>query len=645
MGSHPRQDKLIIPIRYLWASALIIAVVVILIIRLWYLQIYRGDYYRGISENNRIRKIEIPAPRGMIFDRHGKLTLGNRPFFDLVAIPQYLNHEEQTLAIVSQLLHEPLENLTRMFRQGQWRPKFLPTILKRNLSLHEVSLIESNKVFLPGVEINVAPRRDYQEDTSAHLLGYMGEISSEALKKLGEEHPEQEYLPGDLVGKQGLELRWEHYLRGRRGYRFVQVDAMGRQSTGIEAEQWRLPTQEASPGSDLNLTIDIDLQNIARREFQGKYGAIVAMNPQNGEILALVSSPDFKPTIYQDKLSYDKWHALLADPYKPLFDKTTGGTFAPGSVYKPIIALAALSEGIITPHSTHFCGGGMSLGNQVFHCYERKGHGSVDLKRALMVSCDVFFYKIGLELGVERIAKYAKAFGLGEKLGFQLNREMPGLIPTIAWKKTVSRSPWSLGDIPNLAIGQGENLLTPLQIASLYASIANGGKVWRPFLVKKIISHLGETIFEQKPELLRAITEISPEHFQMMREDLMAVVMAEGGLGRRARVEHFTVGGKTGSAQVVSLKKNRNRLTAVSMKWQEHALFGAFSPADAGPEGAEIALAVVSENDSKGGGAVSAAPIAQKIIAAYWELKAARSKGQLLGKLPENKRAEGKVHD
>jgi penicillin-binding protein 2 len=616
--------------RYIWASGLIIAVLAIMIIRLWYLQIYQGDYYRVISENNRIRKVEIPAPRGMIFDRNGTLVLGNRPFFDLVAVPQYMHQEEQTLAIISQLLHEPLENLGRMLRQGGGRAKFLPTVLKRNLSVHEVAIIESNKVFLPGIEILVAPRRDYQEDTSAHLVGYMGEISGEALKRYIEDSPDQGYLPGDLVGKQGLELRWESYLRGKRGYRFIQVDAFGRQTNLFEQEHWQLPTQAATAGSDLNLTIDIELQNVARRAFQGKYGAIVAMNPQNGEILALVSSPDFKPTIYQDKLSIDKWHSLLADPFKPLFDKTTAGTFPPGSVYKPIVAFAALAEGIITPHTTHYCNGSISLGREHFHCYERKGHGAVDVRKALIVSCDVFFYKIALELGIERIAKYAKAFGLGDKLGFQLNREDPGLIPTNAWKKSSTGTPWSLGDIPPIAIGQGANLVTPMQIASIYATIANGGKVWRPYMVKKIINHLGATVFEQHPELIKTVDEVSPAHFKAMREYLTAVVMEEGGLGRRSRVDNVTIAGKTGSVQVVSLKKNRNRKSVVSMKWQEHALFAAFSPA----ENAEIAVAIISENDTKGSGGTAAAPIAQKIFAAYWQLKAERSARLAQGSLP-----------
>jgi penicillin-binding protein 2 len=604
----------------MWASGFIIAVLSIMIIRLWYLQVYRGDYYRTISENNRIRKVEIPAPRGMIFDRYGSLVLGNRPFFDLVAVPQYLLQEEQSLQIISQLLHEPLENLTRMLRHGGGRAKFLPTVLKHNLSLHEVAVIENNKVFLPGIEIAVAPRRDYQEDTSAHLVGYMGEISGDALKRYVEQYPEHEYLPGDLVGKQGLELRWENYLRGQRGYRFIQVDAFGRQTNFFDQEHWQLPTQAATAGSDLNLTIDNELQNIARRAFQGKYGAIVVMNPQNGEILALVSSPDFKPTIYQDKLSLDKWHALLADPFKPLFDKTTAGTFSPGSVYKPIIAFAALAEGIISPKSAHFCNGAVSLGREHFHCYERKGHGTVDLKRAMMVSCDVFFYKIGLELGIERIAKYARAFGLGEKLGFQLNREEAGLIPTNAWKKSTTGTPWSLGDIPPLAIGQGANLVTPLQIASIYATIANGGKVWRPYMVKNIVNHLGATVFEQKPELIKSVDEVKAEHFALMRQYLTAVVMEEGGLGRRARVDNTSVAGKTGSVQVVSLKKNRNRNSAVSMKWQEHSVFAGFSPS----ENAEIALVIFSENDSKGSGGTAAAPIAQKVFAAYWDLKKKR---------------------
>ncbi len=602
--------------RFFFSSIVIVLIFGILTVRLWHLQIYKGDFYRKISENNRIRRIEIPAQRGLIYDRNGKIVLGNRPFFDLVFVPQYLKNRETTLKILSNLLQVPQGNFESMLRANSGRPKFLPVTLKRNLSIHEVSIIESNKVFLPGIEVNLAPRRDYDDDTPAHIVGYMGEISAKELRERNEQSPDNPYFPGDLVGKQGLESRWEHILRGERGYRYIQVDALGRQSVLTEQNTWELPVKPAIPGADLTLTIDYELQQVASSAFKGKYGAVVVLNPQNGQILAMISSPNYNPNIYQDGLSVDKWQALLADPYKPLFDKTTGGTFMPGSVYKPVVALAALSEGLIHSNTTHHCNGALEMGKDVFHCYLRTGHGRMNLRQALYRSCDVFFYNMGIELGVDRIGKYAKALGLGEKLGVSLNKEDPGNIPTNAR---------TLGDTPPISIGQGANLLTPMQIASLYAIIANGGKIWRPYLVSKVTNFMGETILEQKPELLSEVKLIKPEHFALMRDILRGVVMEPGGTGRNAQVPGVTIAGKTGSVQVVSLKKNRNQNSEVSMRWREHAIFAAFSPAEESPEKAEIALVVLSENDRVGGGGTSAAPVAQKIIAAYWQQKKTRA--------------------
>ena len=608
--------------RYAWAIAVVGCVFFVLTMRLWYLQIYKGETFRQISSNNRLRKIEIPASRGLLFDRYGTLILGNRPFFDLVYIPQYVVEPEKTIQILSNILFVPESQFHSILKKNRSRPRFLPIVILRNLTLHQVSLIQTHKLYLPGIEVEIAPRRDYTGDTPPHLVGYIGEISGNKLEKENLASPDNPYFPGDLVGKHGLESRWEKVLRGQRGYRFIQVDAFGRQRQVSTNQNWNLPEQAAQPGADLTLTIDFELQKIVAQAFKGKNGAVVVMNPQTGEVLAMLSEPGFDPAMYQEPLSYDQWESLLADPYKPLFDKTTGGSFAPGSVYKPVVALAALEEGIIQPKTHFFCNGVMTLGNQPFHCYKRTGHGTVDLAEALKKSCDVFFYNIGLSLGVERIAKYAMDLGLGAQLGIELNQEDPGLIPTTAWHRKLFKSGWNLGDIPSMAIGQGANLLTPIQIASLYATIANGGTVWRPYVVQKVTDHVGQKRFEQHPVKQKTATFITQKNFAMIREYLGQVVMDPKGTGHKANVPGISVAGKTGSAQVVNLGRYRHRKNEVSMKWQEHAIFGAFSPI----EGAEISLAILSENDGTGGGGVAAAPIAKKIIQGYWELKAKRMK-------------------
>lgn len=614
--------------RYLWANLFLIAVTAVLLFRLWYVQIYRGDYYRQISENNRIQYIEIPAPRGLIYDRHGHVVLGNRPYFDLILIPQAIKDATTTFKILARLLHMPTALFERHLWQNRGQPKYLPINLKRNLSLHEVATIQSNRIFLPGIDVAVAPRRDYKPETPSHMVGYLGEISRRELLELNRQTPNNLYRSGDLIGKQGLEARWEKYLRGRKGHRLIQVDAFGRESDFFDKNSLKLPETPALPGSDLILTLDMELQRVANEAFKGKNGAVVALNPQNGEILAMVSEPGYDPNIYQGVLSEEKYRSLLQNPFKPFLDKTTGGSFMPGSTFKAVVALAALEEGIINANTTFHCPGHYQIGSQVFHCHERHGHGTVNLRHALMKSCDVYFYNIGVELGVDRIAKYAAELGLGQKLGVNLNFEVPGLIPTSAWKKNTLRTPWTTGETPSIAIGQGYVQMTPIQIANLYATIGNEGQIWRPYLVKRIINHVGETMLVQDPQLIKRVNKIRPESFKIVKEGLKAVVMDAEGTGKNAAVEGQSVAGKTGSVQVVSLNKNMNKGEAVSMHWREHAMFAAFSPV----ENPEIVVAIISEHDKVGGGGRAAAPVAGKIIDAYWNLKKQREHQEPLAK-------------
>lgn len=614
-----QENRRIVEGRFLFANIGVIGLTGLILLRLWYVQIYKGDFYRRVSENNRIQYIEIPAPRGIVYDRNGQTVLGNRPYFDLVLVPQFARDTENTFKILGRLLHLPPAMFQRRMNMAKGLPKYLPVSLKRNLTLHEVAVIESNKIFLPGINIASAPRRDYKAVTPSHMVGYLGEVSKKELVRLNREDPDT-YRQGDLVGKQGLEARWERYLKGKRGSRLIQVDAHGRQADPIDKTSLNLPLVPAVPGSDLVLTLDIELQAVARDAFKGKNGAVVVLDARSGEILAMVSEPGYDPNIYQGVLSPEKYRSLVQHPFKPFLDKTTGGSFIPGSVYKAVIALAGLEERIVNPSSTYYCPGHYTLGGQTFHCHDRHGHGSVNLRRALMKSCDVYFYNLGVELGVDRIAKYATELGLGQKLGVQLNMEQPGLIPTSAWKKLTYRVPWTTGETPSISIGQGAVQMTPMQIANLYATIANEGKIWRPFLVKRVINHIGETVLVHDSELIKSVEKIKPESFRIVKEGLEAVVMDKEGTGKSAQVEGHTIGGKTGSVQVVSLSKNRTNVD-VSMMWREHAMFAAFSPV----KDPEIAVAIVSEHDSVGGGGRSAAPVAGKIFKAYYELKAKRA--------------------
>lgn len=600
--------------RWTWATWIIAGLFSVMMIRLWYLQIYKGEYYADAARRNHLRKIVITPPRGSMYDRNGKPILINSDCYDLVLVPQYISDVDKTLDIIAAILHTDKGFFEAQIARVKGGPSFMPITLKRNLSLHEVSLIKHYQIFMPGIEVNLVPRRDYREDTPSQLVGYLSEIDPSQIEKYNKEGQEESaYFPGDLVGKAGLEARWEEVLKGTRGYKLVQVDTFGRESN-IAGNHWNYPTTPAKPGNDLVLTIDRDIQNATNDAFLGKNGAVIAMNPNNGEVLSMISSPTVDADIYQRGMSSEKWRALNSDPFRPMFDKTTGGEFPPGSIYKSVLALAGLQEGVITPEKTFFCNGSFELGGQTFHCHDRKGHGTVNLATALMVSCDVFFYQTGIALGVDRIARYARALGLGERLGLGLNLERPGLIPTTQWKKETFKAPWTVGETPSISIGQGANLLTPLQMVSLYSAIANGGKIWKPHLISRVMNPRGKILFEAKPELIKEASDISQKNYEIVRSALEGVVMNDRGTGKRARIPGVTVAGKSGSVQVVSLKKNRNQ-TNVAMKWKEHAIFVAFSPT----EHAEIAVIVVSENDSVGGGGASAAPVAGKILDAYWK--------------------------
>jgi penicillin-binding protein 2 len=614
-----RSPHLLIEGRFFAASIFIVGAALILWLRVWHLQIYKGEYYRRVSEKNRIRKIDIPAPRGILYDAWGKVLLGNTPSSDLIVVPQYMQDKDKTFDVLSRLLHQPREVFERKFKQSKAQPRFMPITMIRNLSQHEVSIIESNRLFLPGIEIRTTARREYNADISPHMLGYLGEVNPSSLDELNEKNQSNPYNIGDLAGKQGLEARLEPYIRGRRGYKIIQVDAFGRASNPSR-QDWQLQMVPAQPGANVELTIDLELQESVGQAFSGKNGAVIVMDPKSGAILAMTSQPTWDPYMYQRGMTSEEFRALTLDPLHPFIDKTTGGEFAPGSTYKAVVALAGLQEGVINPTKSYFCGGSFTLGSQSFGCHKKEGHGTVNLRRALMQSCDVYFYHVGIELGVDRIAKYAKALGLGSKLGLDLNMERPGLVPTEAWKVSVHKEQWAAGETPPVAIGQGYNLVTPLQMASLYSAIANKGHVWKPFLIKRISGPHGNIIEERQPTLIKVTDAISPEFYDIVKEGLQAVVMDDEGTGKKARVPGINVAGKTGSVQVVNLKKNKNQ-TDVSVLWKEHAMFASFAPA----EDPEIVVAVISEHDDKGGGGASAAPVAGQILNRYFELKKRRS--------------------
>lgn len=586
--------------------------------RFWYLQVIKGKEFLVASERNQFREVARPAPRGLIFDRNGAQLLSNRPFFDLVIIPQYLpkKDREKTVRIISELFHIPVEFIEKKLSESVAVPKFVPIRVKRNLALHEVAMVESNKFFIPGIDVDIVPRRDYGHGEQAHLLGYLGEVGTKELDKLNSQSKNFSYHIGSIIGKLGVEKKYEQYLRGFEGKDFLQVDAQGRLNSDAGDDIGADRRMEAKRGFDVFLTIDADVQRAAYDAFRNKNGALIAVNARNGEVLAYVSNPNFSLGLYQDGLSGEDWQSLQTNPFKPLLDKVTGGAYPPGSTYKMLTAIAALEEGVVTPDRTYHCNGVFTFAGIPWRCWKKGGHGTVNMRRAVEQSCDVYFYQVGNLLGADRIAKWGKLFGLGEKTGLDLNMEVEGILPSTEWKLRVKNVPWQGGDTINMAIGQGFNLTTPIQIAMAYAAMGNGGHLYRPFVLKKILDTRGKILKEEKP-LERRFIPLKEETIRIVGGGLYDVVMSPTGTGKRAQVKGFTVSGKTGTAQTAALKKTKDKdLDDVAFQQRDHAWFAAFSPS----ENAEIAVVALSEYDGGGGGA-QAAPIVQKVLEAYWRKK------------------------
>ncbi len=583
--------------RLLSRVALIVLVLFgVLFLRLWFLQLIRGDYLQKRSEYNRIRSQDLPPWRGMILDRDGNILVDNRPSFNLVVTLEDVPDSQILGRRLGSLLQMDPEDLTAQIDRGR-RTGRHQVRLKTHLSWREMALVETYKAELPGVFILVASKREYRfPDLACHLLGYLGEISESQLKS----GRYSSYKMGDYLGRCGIEAAWEEYLRGERGFRRIEVDAFGRELGNVHQKL-------STPGANIYLTIDARLQQEAEECLRDKVGAIVALNPQNGKILALASSPSFSPEAFERGLSPAEWQDLLKNQDHPLMNRAIIGQYPPGSTFKIVMAVAGLEEGVIDPQTYIHCRGYLASGNHIFRCWKKKGHGSVNLHRALVVSCDTYFYELGRRLGIERIAKWSRRFGLGSPTELKLDKERPGLVASVDWKRKRYRAPWQEGDTFSVAIGQGYNLATPLQMARMAATLANGGTVYQPQLVEKVESAAGE-ILERFQPVVQGRLDASPAHLTLVQEALADVV--RGGTGRRAWLPQIQVAGKTGTSQVVSLEKEKSG--AHIRRFQNHALFVAYAPVDS----PQVAVAVIVEHGGQGGEV--AAPLARRVLSAYF---------------------------
>ncbi len=584
----------------------------LIVARLWYLQIKNGTYYTELADSNRVRTLDIAAPRGNVYDRLGRELVTNRPSFNVTWLREKNQISDAWLKALSRVLQqEPVAILERIRKVPG--PAHIPVRLAEDIDWDTVARIENNRMYLPEINIEVVPLRVYHHgNLAAHLIGYLGEVSKTELEKLNASTPGS-YRGGDLVGKMGLEKLKEKDLRGEKGRSYMEVNALG-------FEQRHLKGEDPFPGNDMYLTLDLDLQKIAEEEMaaQNWAGAVVAMEVNTGRMLVLASAPTLHLEEFVGGISQKAWKTMLEDPLHPLVNKLVQGQYAPGSTYKPVTALAALAEGVITPETTFDCPGSLRFGNRVYRCWKHSGHGSVNLKRALAESCDVYFYQVGLKLGVDRLAKYANMLGLGRPTGIEMEHERPGLIPTAAWKKKEKKQPWMEGETLSIAIGQGYDLVTPVQLALMTSVIANGGTLYKPTVIEEIRSPDGTVVSSFKPEVLSRITG-QAKNLRLVREGMIEAVNGLRGTGRQARVTSvpgITVGGKTGTAQVVRLKQYQHlREEDIPYQYRDNAWFTCFAPGT----NPEIAVVVLVEHGLHGGSA--AAPIAGKILNQYFAQK------------------------
>ncbi len=591
---------------------LVVPVFMLLLLRLFYLQIVEGGNFRKLSEHNCIRLQAIDPPRGLIFDRNGRLLVDNRPSYDLSIVVRDAKPLNATLQRLSRYTRMPLDALWAEIEKYRNQPSYKPVPLLQDIGRDMLAVLEVNRYELPGIVIDVRLRRLYVNDQSAaHILGYVGEISSDELKSPRYAN----YKRSDIVGKAGVEKTFENVLRGERGGRQVEVNAAG-QLVKI------LKTVDAVPGNNLFLSFDLDLQQKAEKLIDNVHGAVVAMDPVTGSVLAMASSPSYDPNMFINGFSQEQWQKLISDPFHPLENKAIQAEYPPASTYKIITAMAGLQEGVINDGTTLFCPGFYKFGGRDYRCWKKSGHGSINVTKALAESCDVFFYQVGLRLGVDRLAFYAKASGLGSLTGIQLDHESAGLVPTSDWKKRRFKVSWQSGETLSVAIGQGYNLVTPLQLCAMIATVANGGTRFVPQIVSKIENASGDVIKKTAPEVAGHLP-VSPDNLDIVKKGLWDVVNERYGTGRIGAIPGVEVSGKTGTAQVFSRKTNDTENEKQrAERLRSHAWFVSYAPSD----NPKIAVAVLVEHGVHG--ASAAAPIAREVIRAYLSESTSQPSGE-----------------
>jgi penicillin-binding protein 2 len=567
--------------KYIFYSTVILLFLVLLI-RFYRLQISEVSLYSEKSLENSVKMISQTPVRGNIYDRNGKLIVDNRPAFSLYLVPAETN--SQTIRAISTLSGIPEEDIYSELKDAG---KFQSVKVVRQIDLKKLTWIQENISDLPGVEWKTEPKRHYIRTSGlAHLLGTLGEVDEDEVEKFNQVEP------GDIIGKKAIERTYDMQIRGVKGFDYVKVDALGRVVDKVPTEKTTLPY----PGKELYLTIDLRLQAYADSLMEGKRGAVIAIDPRNGQILTLLSKPDYDISKFTGVIPMDLWETLVNNEFHPLYDRACQSGYPPGSTYKLVAAIAALNENIITPRWSSNCPGYFKLGRRTIKCWKAGGHGTLDLEGAIKNSCNVYFYKLGLLIGLDVWSKYSRLFHFGEKTNIELTNENPGLVPSLEYyNKVYGEGKWTKGMLANLAIGQGELLVTPLQMAQFASILANHGEFYRPHLGYKLCDIIKEDTTVIKTEKVE-VKGVRESVFKIILEGMREVV--DGGTGWLSGIYGIPSAGKTGTAQ--------------NPHGKDHAWFIGFAPF----ENPEIAICVLVENGGSGGGV--SAPIAGAFLKRYF---------------------------
>jgi penicillin-binding protein 2 len=610
MRSAPADELLLKRVRLLqW---LVFAGIGILGGRLYFLQIVSHAEFAAKVQSQQVKIVRDEAPRGLIRDRDGRLLVGNRRSYELVADLDTVRDDSAVAGLVAQVTGEPVEEIEAKLSEARESARTHRVTLARNLMFSMVAFVEARREDAPGLSVESRQVRQYpHEALAAHALGYLGEVNR---SHLDDPNYSDYHVMGDQIGRTGLEFQHDRLLTGERGVRSVVRDVVGREISSTIDEP-------AKRGDDLELTLDLAVQQAAERALAGRRGALVMLDVRDGGVIALASAPAHEPSAFVGGISTLRWKELQDHPARPLNFRAVTGRYPPGSIWKPLVAAAALQAGVRKPSDKTFCGGEIRIHGQTKHCWKEEGHGLIDLETALVKSCNIYFYVAAKELGLDPIYELADAAGVGRKTGIDLTEEKSGILPGHAWKRKRYEQPWYPGDTINLSIGQGYLTVTPLQAAAYTMAIANGGTAWKPHLLRRATdSRTGEVVTEARPEAAAEV-KFEPAALRFLHQAMTRTV--DEGTGRRSRLPGIKVAGKTGTAQSVALPPEGADLEERALVEKEHAWFMGFAPAD----DPQVAFAVLVEHAGGHGGAI-AAPIAREALEAYFAADTPSGVGQ-----------------